>query len=136
MATAVPSDNSEKVFSLEECQKHTKEEDCWIIVHGKVYDVTAMLDEHPGGGDIIVSASGRDATDDFEDVGHSRSAREWLEKLCIGKYEGGDPSVEKRSAVSSSTTSTTDSSATKLAKALLPVAVIVVAVWLANYMYA
>lgn len=47
-----------KVFSLAECEKHAKEEDCWLIIHGKVYDVTQMLDEHPGGGDILVSASG------------------------------------------------------------------------------
>lgn len=52
-----PADGK-KVFTLEECEKHIAEEDCWLVIHGKVYDVTEMLDEHPGGGDILVSASG------------------------------------------------------------------------------
>jgi len=30
---------------------------------------------------------GYDATDDFEDVGHSTSAREEMEKFCIGKFK-------------------------------------------------
>lgn len=47
-----------KLLSLEEVKRHTSEEDCWIIVHGKVYDVTSFLDEHPGGFDIIISNTG------------------------------------------------------------------------------
>ena len=30
----------------------------WLILHGKVYDVTAFLDEHPGGGDEILEVEG------------------------------------------------------------------------------
>ena len=47
-----------KTYTLGECQKHTSEKDCWLIIHGKVYDVTDFLDEHPGGFDIVVSNSG------------------------------------------------------------------------------
>ncbi len=38
-----------KTFTKEEVAKHNKAEDCWIIVHNKVYDVTKFLSEHPGG---------------------------------------------------------------------------------------
>lgn len=117
-----------KVFTLEECKKHTSDKDCWLIVHGKVYDVTDFLEEHPGGYDIILTSAGRaealapawaggracaamragastrgarrkhlmipcpccytgkDSTQDFEEIGHSNSAREILEKYIIGKY--------------------------------------------------
>lgn len=30
-------------------KRHNSEEDCWIIVRGKVYDVTYYLNTHPGG---------------------------------------------------------------------------------------
>jgi cytochrome b involved in lipid metabolism len=59
MTTDTELTSDKKVISLEDCEKHTAEEDCWLVIHGKVYDVTEMLDEHPGGGDILVSASGR-----------------------------------------------------------------------------
>ena len=32
----------------EEVLKHNKREDCWVIIHGKAYDVTDFLPEHPG----------------------------------------------------------------------------------------
>lgn len=48
-----------KMFSAEEVAKHSSEKDCWLVIHGKVYDVTHFLDEHPGGFDIVVSASGK-----------------------------------------------------------------------------
>ena len=38
-----------KYFTEQEVSQHTSENDCWIIVHGKVYDVTKFLNEHPGG---------------------------------------------------------------------------------------
>lgn len=40
--------NAEKLISGQEVAKHNSRESCWIIVHGKVYDVTEFLDEHPG----------------------------------------------------------------------------------------
>lgn len=51
---------SSKVYSLADLRAHSTEADCWILVHGKVYDVTPFLDEHPGGFDIIVSNTGED----------------------------------------------------------------------------
>ena len=47
-----------KIFELEEVKKHTREDDCWLVVDGSVYDVTEFLDEHPGGFDIIISNTG------------------------------------------------------------------------------
>lgn len=55
-----------------------------MVIDGKVYDVTKFLDEHPGGEDIMIDSSGRDATREFEDVGHSGDARRQLEDMLIG----------------------------------------------------
>jgi len=47
-----------KIYDLEEVKKHTREDDCWLVVDGDVFDVTDFLDEHPGGFDIIISNTG------------------------------------------------------------------------------
>jgi L-lactate dehydrogenase (cytochrome) len=35
--------------STHEISQHASEEDAWIVVNGKVYDVTKFAPEHPGG---------------------------------------------------------------------------------------
>ena len=37
-----------------EVQKHNKDGDAWLIVHGNVYDVTPFLNEHPGGKKVLL----------------------------------------------------------------------------------
>ncbi|XP_047323919.1 cytochrome b5-like [Impatiens glandulifera] len=76
-----------KVHSFEEVSKHNHQKDCWLIISGKVFDVTQFLDDHPGGDEVLITATGKDATDDFEDVGHSDSAREMLDKYLIGEID-------------------------------------------------
>ncbi|KAN0130821.1 glycolate oxidase [Lactarius tabidus] len=48
--------------------QHNSRKSCWIIVHGKVYDVTEFLDEHPGGSKIILKYAGKDATQEYEPI--------------------------------------------------------------------
>ncbi|XVF12732.1 hypothetical protein REPUB_Repub08aG0144800 [Reevesia pubescens] len=74
-----------KFHTFEDVAKHNKNEDCWVIISGKVYDLTPFMDDHPGGGEVLLSATAKDATNDFEDVGHSDSAREMMEKYYIGE---------------------------------------------------
>ena len=47
------------------------------------------MDDHPGGGEIMLSAAGKDGTQDFEDVGHSPHARELLKKYYLDECAGG-----------------------------------------------
>lgn len=37
------------LVSHDEVSKHKSEDDCWVILHAKVYDVTSFVREHPGG---------------------------------------------------------------------------------------
>ncbi|KAJ7068640.1 FMN-dependent dehydrogenase-domain-containing protein [Mycena amicta] len=48
--------------------QHNSRQSCWIIVHGKVYDVTEFLDEHPGGSKIILKYAGKDATQEYDPI--------------------------------------------------------------------
>jgi L-lactate dehydrogenase (cytochrome) len=36
-------------ISTNEISQHSCEDDIWIVVNGKVYDVTEFASEHPGG---------------------------------------------------------------------------------------
>ncbi|KAJ1351596.1 hypothetical protein KIN20_007678 [Parelaphostrongylus tenuis] len=74
-----------KTIPVSEVQLHSTAESCWIILDGKVYDVSTFLSEHPGGGEAILEFAGKDATASFEDVGHSKDAREMTKDYLIGK---------------------------------------------------
>ncbi|KAJ2085755.1 hypothetical protein GGI16_006732, partial [Coemansia sp. S142-1] len=84
-----------KAYTGEQIQQHAKREDVWIVVHGKVYDVTKFLDEHPGGEEVILEHAGIDATEAFEDIGHSDDARELLKDYFIGDLEVEYPTAGK-----------------------------------------
>ena len=45
-----------------EIQKHSKEDDSWLVVQGKAYNVTRWAERHPGGRRILSYHAGRDAT--------------------------------------------------------------------------
>merc|ERR1711981_306276 len=76
-------------YSLEEVEKHNvgrgPDKSIWMVIHDKVFDVTKFLDEHPGGEEILIENAGLDATEAFEDVGHSTDAREMLREYLVGE---------------------------------------------------
>nr|ANQ46487.1 cytochrome b5 [Santalum album] len=76
-----------KTLSFEEVAKHNTSNDCWLIISGKVYNLTSYIDDHPGGDEVLLSATGKDATNDFEDVGHSDNAREMMKEFYIGEID-------------------------------------------------
>uniref|UniRef100_H3A7S7 Cytochrome b5 type B n=1 Tax=Latimeria chalumnae TaxID=7897 RepID=H3A7S7_LATCH len=47
--------------------------------------VTSSLRNHPGGEEVLFEQAGGDATESFEDVGHSVDAREMLTQYYIGE---------------------------------------------------
>lgn len=65
-----------KVVSVAELKKHNTEEDCWVAIHGIVYDVSKFVNDHPGGAEVVTSLAGQEASSEFEDIGHSNTARE------------------------------------------------------------
>ena len=44
--------------SAADLAKHTGEDDCWLTIHGKVYNVTKYLMDHPGGMDVMLEHAG------------------------------------------------------------------------------
>ncbi|SGZ47546.1 CIC11C00000003394 [Sungouiella intermedia] len=81
------------MLSFEEVAKHNSKTDCWVIIHGKAYDVTDFLNEHPGGAGIILKYAGKDATKAFDPI----HPGDTLTKYLPEKYHLG--AVEKKAAV-------------------------------------
>ncbi|KAF9354763.1 hypothetical protein BGX26_007387 [Mortierella sp. AD094] len=93
---------AEKSFTQAELSQHNTKNNLYVAIHGKVYDVTGFIDEHPGGEEVLIDEAGRDATESFEDVGHSEEARDILSKLYIGEYKSGG-AVDKNKKTFAST---------------------------------
>uniref|UniRef100_A0A8I5U882 Cytochrome b5 type B (outer mitochondrial membrane) n=1 Tax=Pongo abelii TaxID=9601 RepID=A0A8I5U882_PONAB len=78
-------------YRMEEVAKRNSLKELWLVIHGRVYDVTRFLNEHPGGEEVLLEQAGVDASESFEDVGHSSDAREMLKQYYIGDIHP-DPS--------------------------------------------
>uniref|UniRef100_A0A3P9A349 Cytochrome b5 heme-binding domain-containing protein n=1 Tax=Esox lucius TaxID=8010 RepID=A0A3P9A349_ESOLU len=79
-----------KYYTLEEIKSRNMCKEAWLVIHDKVYDITSFLEEHPGGEEVLLEQAGSDATESFEDVGHSTDAREMLIQYYIGELHMDD----------------------------------------------
>ncbi|XP_059373478.1 cytochrome b5-like [Carassius carassius] len=92
-------DSGVKYYTREEIQAHNMSKDTWLIIHDKVYDITRFMEEHPGGEEVLLEQAGVDATESFEDVGHSTDAREMLQQYYIGELHMDDRKKESKKEV-------------------------------------
>ena len=61
------------------------------MIHDKVYDITDLLVEHPGGEEELVEkAAGVDGTESYEDTWPSDDNREMLKSFYIGDLDPAD----------------------------------------------
>ncbi|KAJ3086313.1 hypothetical protein HK102_013300 [Quaeritorhiza haematococci] len=68
---------------LSEISKHNTRDDCWVILHNKVYNVTSFLDDHPGGSKVILREAGKDATAAFDPIHPKDIIERFLPKECL-----------------------------------------------------
>ncbi|CAH1389897.1 unnamed protein product [Nezara viridula] len=86
------------IYRLEEVRNKCDSKNTWIVIHNSVYNVTEFLNEHPGGEEVLLEQAGRDATEAFEDVGHSSDARDMMKKYKIGELAEEDRvNIDKKS---------------------------------------
>uniref|UniRef100_A0A0K0E7Z0 Cytochrome-b5 reductase n=1 Tax=Strongyloides stercoralis TaxID=6248 RepID=A0A0K0E7Z0_STRER len=87
--------NEHNPVTLDELSKHNKPNDCWIVLNGKVFDVTEYLEYHPGGVSEIANYGGKDATDAFIDIHSWINYNMFLKNYCVGIFKGRFPKVSK-----------------------------------------
>lgn len=71
-------------YTLEEVAKHKTATDVWVVVDGKVLDVTKFLPDHPGGKMAIMAFAGRDATTEFNMVHEAGVVEKYAPETVIG----------------------------------------------------
>jgi len=59
------SNNKIQEYSFSDVHNHNLKNDLWIIINGKVYDVTRWIRKHPGGDILLLGIAGQDASMPF-----------------------------------------------------------------------
>jgi cytochrome b involved in lipid metabolism len=73
-------------ITAEEVAKHALPEDCWSIVNGSVYNLTAWIAKHPGGSGAIARMCGIDGSAGFNRKhGGQEKPEAVLEGFFVGK---------------------------------------------------
>ncbi|KAL1897777.1 hypothetical protein Cpir12675_002202 [Ceratocystis pirilliformis] len=96
-------------LTYQDVAEHNTKNDLWMIIEGKVYDCTKFLDEHPGGEEVLLDVGGQDATEAFDDVGHSDEARESLDVMLVGQLKSQPGAKGPNKSASSTSGSSSDS---------------------------
>ncbi|KAL2798787.1 hypothetical protein BJX62DRAFT_98646 [Aspergillus germanicus] len=79
-------------FTSAEVESHNSAKSCYVTIGSKVYDITSFVEDHPGGGDLILEYAGKDVTEILRDPvshNHSDSAYEILEENLVGFVGSG-----------------------------------------------
>ncbi|TFK27200.1 acyl-CoA dehydrogenase [Coprinopsis marcescibilis] len=80
-----------KTYTREEVAKHNTDGDLWIIIDGKVYDISRFKNLHPGGASVLLDpeVAGKDATEAFYGLHrHEVIEKPQYKRLQIGAIEG------------------------------------------------
>ncbi len=82
---------AQKSYSLKDVALHDKADNCWMAIHGKVYDITAYLPEHPSRPEVIERWCGKEASEAYDTKTkgrpHSQEADRQLQTYLIGELK-------------------------------------------------
>ncbi|KAL8925145.1 MAG: hypothetical protein Q9208_003650 [Pyrenodesmia sp. 3 TL-2023] len=82
------SQNDGNTITLSQLNEHKTQQDLWIAVHGKVYNLTSFADDHPGGIDVLKDCAGTDGSETYEYAGHSANNMKTMQRFLVGTLAG------------------------------------------------
>jgi cytochrome b involved in lipid metabolism len=82
--------NDPSCIPMEELASHKTADDCWIGLHGNVYDLTDYAKSHPGGARVITDLAGMDGTSEYQRF-HSQGLLSSVQGKLVGRLEGSSP---------------------------------------------
>lgn len=102
-STPVPAN----VYTLSDVAQHATGTDCWSVIDGVVYNLTAWVGSHPGGPAVIEAMCGKDASAGFHaQHGTDPAAIAALKRFAIGTIPGGATAPSGSPSASPTATST------------------------------
>jgi len=72
-------------YTMAEVAKHSTQNDCWIVLDKRAYNITSFIARHPGGVGPITNMAGKDATDVFANYHAARVYRVMLPAYLVGE---------------------------------------------------
>merc|ERR1712032_299662 len=81
-------------LTMDEVAKHTTKEDCWVVLHNRVLNVTSFLSQHPGGELAILTFAGKDATAEFDMIHPPDVIEKYAPNAVIGMLGGAPDQVD------------------------------------------
>ena len=76
-------------YTAAQVATHDSEDDLWVVIDGKVYDLTEYVHEHPGGSEAIAKNAGKDATVGFNGPQHPSRVFDIVEDYRVGTLAPG-----------------------------------------------
>lgn len=129
------NDTNIKKFTREEVSKYNNKSQAVFIIDNVVYDVSAFLDEHPGGHEVLINEIGKDATEEFDDIGHSLDAKELMKKYVIGELVEEDRIEKQKKSYTFASDSTKDEDSSFISSWKFPVLLGILVTVLYSYLF-
>ena len=82
-------------ITLAEVELHNTVEDAWMVLNGKVYNVTRYVKFHPGGVDYLMQGAGKDATRLFHKYHKWVNVDFMMQKCFLGPFDNTPPTVQE-----------------------------------------
>jgi cytochrome b involved in lipid metabolism len=74
---------------MEDLARHNTASDCWVGLHGNVYDLTKYAQRHPGGARVVTQLAGMDGTSEYRRF-HSSGLLQSVKGDLIGRLESSN----------------------------------------------
>jgi len=87
-APGASAESGTRVISRASLAEHNSEQDCWMAIHGRVYDFTEYLPQHPTPLQVLLPYCGTDATTGWDTKGYGRAHSPRAEAM-LPAYEIG-----------------------------------------------
>jgi cytochrome b involved in lipid metabolism len=82
----IPDQGGNRLVLTQELASHNSASDCWVALHGDVYDLTNYSKRHPGGSSWITKLAGTDGTQSYSDF-HSAGLLRSIQGNKIGPLD-------------------------------------------------
>jgi len=107
-------------LTKEDVARHATNNDCYLIINNKVYNVSSYIGQHPGGSRTITSRCGQEVTGIFASI-HSNFAWDLLKKYYLGDISLGSQGTSSQNTTIISDTLNTIKKSLELSSAGLSV---------------